>query len=132
MDHELIEAARRVRVKAYAPYSRFGVGAAVRVQDGAIFTGVNVENASYPLSCCAERSAIYQAVGRGYRQFLALAIVGPGPDPLPPCGGCRQVMREFGDFPVFLACQDAEQDVVQTRVADLLPFSFGAEDLHGL
>jgi cytidine deaminase len=98
-DHarELLMRAREARAHAYAPYSRFPVGAALLAQDGRVFTGCNVENASYGLANCAERVAIGKAVSEGVRAFRAVAVVGPEDDaPCPPCGSCRQVLYEFG------------------------------------
>src|SRR5688572_5475496 len=93
----LLERAREVRAHAYAPYSRFPVGAALLAVDGRVFTGCNVENASYGLANCAERVAIGKAVSEGARRFTAIAVVGPEDDvPCAPCGACRQVLYEFG------------------------------------
>src|SRR5207253_1388235 len=89
----LVEAARDARMRAYAPYSRFTVGAAV-LTDAGVFTGVNVENASYPLTVCAERNAIATAIGAGAKKLLEIAVVADTAMPTPPCGGCRQVIRE--------------------------------------
>jgi adenosine deaminase len=123
----LIEAARDARMKAYAPYSRFTVGAAVLTEAG-VFTGVNVENASYPLSVCAERNAIAAAIGAGARKVLEVAIVADTAMPTPPCGGCRQVIREFGkDAIVHMA--NVRGDVRTMTVGQLLPESFGPENL---
>ena len=90
-----MEAASQARARAYAPYSRFRVGAAVLADDGTIYTGANVENASYPLSHCAERVAIHKAVADGHRRLHAVAVVADGAEPTMPCGACRQVMVEF-------------------------------------
>lgn len=94
---ELIEAARRARENAYVPYSKFPVGAAVLSTDGTIFAAPNVENASYGLTICAERAAIFKAVGEGHRDLVAIAIVADTPGPPRPCGACRQVMVEFNE-----------------------------------
>ncbi|MDR3139602.1 MAG: cytidine deaminase [Treponema sp.] len=92
----LFEEARKAADFAYAPYSRFRVGAALLAEDGTVFTGCNVENRSYGLTICAERSALVQGVGRGRRGFIALAIATPdSEDPVGPCGACRQVLSEF-------------------------------------
>lgn len=123
----LIAAASAARERAYARYSGYAVGAAVVSSDGAITTGSNVENAVYPLTMCAERVAIFQAVAAGTRQILAVAVVTENGGS--PCGSCRQVMREFGDeaMPVFIA--DTRGNCRATTLAALLPDSFSAEDL---
>jgi cytidine deaminase len=92
----LVEAAAAARTRAYAPYSGFRVGAAVRTADGSVYTGCNVENASYSLSHCAERVAIHRAVADGHRHLVEVAVVADGAEPVMPCGACRQVMAEFG------------------------------------
>lgn len=124
----LREAATAVREQAYAPYSRFSVGAALLATDGRIFSGANVENASYGLSLCAERSAVAQAVARGVRAFAAAVVVAPGPAPVSPCGMCRQVLAEFApSFPI--RCYTPEGAVLVTSVAELLPHAFGPSSL---
>ncbi|MEA4910387.1 MAG: cytidine deaminase [Chloroflexi bacterium] len=123
----LIEAARQARQWAYAPYSHYAVGAAVLTDSGRVYDGVNVENAAYPTSICAERVAIFKAVSEGERHFQAIAVVtGNGGAP---CGSCRQVMAEFGlDTQVWIA--DADGNLVQeTTVAGLLPGAFLPEHL---
>ena len=95
-DADLLAAAVAARVHAYAPYSSFAVGAALRCADGSVVTGVNVENASYGLSMCAERTAVFAAVALGRTAFEAVAIAGPAGVATPPCGACRQVLAEFG------------------------------------
>lgn len=132
-ERELIAAAERARKTAYAPYSHFTVGAALLCADGTVVTGCNVENASYPLGNCAERTAIFAAVAAGKREFQALAIVGgnegqPADAFCPPCGACRQVMREFcaPDFPIFLA---NGKEIVCRTLSELLPDSFGPNNL---
>ncbi|HXF37153.1 MAG TPA: cytidine deaminase [Actinomycetota bacterium] len=124
---ELVEAARAVREHAYAPYSLFAVGAAV-LAGGRIFTGVNVENASYPLSICAERTAAAAAVAAGERRIEAVAVVGGEREPAPPCGGCRQVLAELGpDAVVVSESVGGERRTWWLR--DLLPHAFGPRDL---
>jgi len=91
----LVEAAKRARTFAYSPYSLVKIGAAVLTSDGSIFTGANVENASYGLTCCAERTAIFKAVSEGKKRIVAIAVVGKSEDYTRPCGACRQVMVEF-------------------------------------
>ena len=122
----LVQEAARARQNAYAPYSRYRVGAAVLTADGRIFTGCNVENAVYPLGLCAERVAIFKAVSEGYRDFKAIAVVTDNGGS--PCGSCRQVMHEFApEMTVFIA--DERGEMRRTTVAELLPDSFGADDL---
>lgn len=118
----LIAAARAVQARAYAPYSHFTVGAAVLAADGTIYTGCNVENASYGLSCCAERNAVFQAVAAGCRDFQALAITGDAPEYTMPCGACRQVLAEF-QIPVIIVTKPDDTYRVLT-LADVLPYSF--------
>lgn len=103
VDAGLVRAAAQARRHAYAPYSRFRVGAAVLTQDGSIFTGANIENASYGLSHCAERVAIHKAVSEGHRTITTVAVVVDGDEPAMPCGACRQVMAEFGVRRVIVA-----------------------------
>lgn len=123
---ELIAAARAARARAYAPYSRFGVGAALRTADGEILTGCNIENASSGLTVCAERVAVWRAVERGQRVFTALAVVTEGG--VMPCGACRQVLAEFSaDLPV--AAADLDGRVRLTTLRELLPWPFRPEDL---
>lgn len=131
---QLIEKAFSVRENAYAPYSGFCVAAAALFDSGKIYTGVNVENASYPVTSCAERNAIAAGIGVGEKRLLAVAIVG-GPkgsanDYCPPCGMCRQVMREFGD-PSALLVLMAKSKTQYREVAldELLPNSFGPDFL---
>jgi cytidine deaminase len=118
----LIAAARGVRERAHAPYSGYQVGAAVLTSGGRIFTGCNVENVSYGLGVCAERNAIAAAVAAGCKDLAGLVVVTASSPPASPCGACRQVMAEFGDFPVVLAGLDGDERV--TTVLDLLPDAF--------
>lgn len=123
---ELIEQACRIRQHSYSPYSRFRVGAALRGRSGSIYLGTNVENASFGLAICAERSAVAAAVAAGEREFTAIAICADGPAPTPPCGACRQVLLEFGpDLLVLLAGdQGTAGPIRQSSVAELLPEAF--------
>src|SRR6266478_9457574 len=101
---ELLTAARAVRLHAHAPFSGFQVGAALETEDGRIITGCNVENATYGLTVCAERVAVFKAVSEGHRRFRRIAIVADTTSPTPPCGACRQILWEFcGDSEVMLA-----------------------------
>jgi cytidine deaminase len=119
----LLAHAREARRNAYVPYSEFPVGAALLARDGRVFTGVNVENASYGLGNCAERVAIGKAVSEGAREFAAIAVVGPQDDlACSPCGACRQVMHEFAPEMVLVTPDGAGWSTV--RVADLLPGAF--------
>jgi cytidine deaminase len=121
----LVAAARAVRERAYAPYSKFLVGAAVLDEQGRVFAGCNVENAAYPQGWCAETSALAQMIGAGGRQVLALAVVGVAEEAVTPCGGCRQKLREFAaaDCPVWAA--DLHTVRARFTLAQLLPASFG-------
>ena len=116
----LISEARSVRERAYAPYSRFPVGAALLGKSGRIFTGCNVENLSFGLTICAERAAICTAIAAGEREFVAIAVVADSREPVTPCGACRQVLVEFAsDLEI---CSANLQDVrYETRIAALLP-----------
>ncbi len=118
----LVAAATKVRNHAHAPYSGYLVGAAVLTTDGRVFAGCNVENASYGLGVCAERHAVAAAVAEGCREFAGVAVVTQSNPPAAPCGACRQVLAEFGDFPVILAGLDGGR--VSTTVGSLLPLAF--------
>jgi|UniRef100_A0A7V3VSS9 cytidine deaminase len=119
---ELIKKAEEAKEKAYAPYSKFDVGAAIETESGKVYTGCNVENSSFGLSMCAERVAIFKAVSDGETKFKRIAIVANTKGPVSPCGACRQVMAEFGNFEVILANDSG--DVEHTDVKALLPGSF--------
>ncbi len=128
---KLIDEARAARELAYAPYSKFKVGAALECKDGRVFRGCNVENASYGLCNCAERTALFSAIASGYRpgDFAALAVIGQTEGPIAPCGACRQVILELGgnELPVVLTNLDG--DVFETTAAAQLPNAFGGRDL---
>ena len=125
----LIRAAIAAREQAYAPYSRFAVGAALLTASGRVFSGCNVENAAYGHSICAERTAIVSAVAAGHRDFVALAVVTPTARPASPCGACRQTMVEFNpDMTVILT--NLQGDTIQTTARELLPGAFMPEDLE--
>ena len=130
MTHEhLIDEARKARELAYAPYSRFLVGAALETSDGKIFYGCNVENASYGLCNCAERTAFFSAVAAGYRpgQFKTLAVIGQTDGPIAPCGACRQVMIELGSPKLEVVLSNLDGKVEVTSAAALLPGAFYLE-----
>lgn len=130
----LIKSALAVQKNSYAPYSHFNVSAAVLCGSGKVYTGVNVENASYPAGLCAERTAIFHAVAEGERTIRAIAIMGGAEhvitDYCSPCGVCRQVMREFGDPKnVLVIMAKSEDDYTEMTLEQLLPLSFGPENL---
>jgi len=123
----LLKEAQQARHNAYAPYSKYKVGAALLTESGKVYTGVNVENAAYPLSICAERTAVFKAVSDGESKFSAIVVVTENGGS--PCGSCRQVMAEFApDMDVIIAAEDGRIDL-ETTVADLLPYYFSPEDL---
>ena len=130
-DDALLQAALEARAQAYAPYSRFAVGAALRDERGRIHSGCNVENAAYPQGLCAEAVALGALVCAGGRRVVAAAVVADGPAPVTPCGGCRQKLREVAadDMPVLCAStQGARQ---RATLGELLPASFGPQHLKG-
>jgi cytidine deaminase len=127
-DGVLFEAARAARTRAYAPYSNFAVGAAVLTASGQIYIGANVENASYGLTVCAERAAIFAAVSAGERRLVAVAVATDAPDVTPPCGACRQVISEFGPEASVIA-QGAGRVTARWTLAELLPHAFGPPSL---
>ena len=125
---KLIEAANEARERAFAPYSNFKVGAAVETTDGEIFIGCNIESASYGLTVCAERVAIWKAVSEGKKGFKTIAVVVDTEELTPPCGVCRQIIWEFcGDVPVILANLQGKSEVVQMK--ELLPRAFDTKFL---
>lgn len=122
-DQILIKHALQAQQHAYAPYSKFNVGAALRTKTGHVFTGCNVENCSYGLTVCAERIAIFSAVTQGYHKFESMVVVTPGDDLGSPCGACLQVMREFApDLRIILANTIADYQIFQ--LCDFLPLPF--------
>jgi cytidine deaminase len=124
-DSELIAAARRARRRAVATFSGFKVGAALETADGTIVTGCNIENATYGLTICAERVAMFTALSEGHRRFRAVAVVADTQAPTPPCGACRQILWEFGgDLEVILA--NLRREAARYRLGDLLPLPFDA------
>ena len=131
MTNKVIEAATLARENSYAPYSKFRVGAALLLKNGEIIRGCNIENASYGLCNCAERTALFTAYAKGYRKddIVAMGISGDTEGPISPCGACRQVMSELlnKDTPVYLT--NLKGDVKEFKVAELLPYSFDGSDL---
>ena len=132
-DHDtmqrLVDAARAAREKAYAPYSRFAVGAALLDEQGRVHAGCNIENAAYPQGQCAEASAIAHLVLAGGQRIVAAVVVGVAADPVTPCGGCRQRLREFADDDAPVWAADLQTIRAQYTLGQLLPASFGPDHL---
>lgn len=126
---KLMEEAKKAREKAYVPYSKFPVGAALLTADGQVIHGCNIENSAYSMTNCAERTAFFKAVSEGIMDFQALAVTGDTEGPISPCGACRQVIAEFCDtnMPVYLT--NLNGVVKETTVGELLPGAFSKEDL---
>lgn len=127
---ELVAGAKSASTRAYCPYSRFPVGAAVLTVSGEVFTGCNVENASYGLTICAERNAVFAMVAAGARQIAAVVIYTPTDTASAPCGACRQVINEFGPNARILCVADGA-DRIDMPVSELLPAAFGPHNLSG-
>lgn len=123
-DTDLVKLAVEASKHAYVPYSNFPIGAAVKTKSGKIFTGCNIENASFGLTNCGERTAIFKAVSEGYRDFEEIAIFGETQNPVSPCGACRQVMAEFFDESAHVTLISSELKTVVMTVKELLPYSF--------
>ena len=128
---KLVEAARKARERAYAPYSHYQVGAALVTASGRIFTGCNIENAAYGATVCAERVAVFKAVSEGERDFMALAVAASGEDMTSPCGTCRQVLYEFAPNLILYLTGDRGQRVEKVMLQELLPRAFGPDHLTG-
>ena len=126
-DKELIEVARKAREFSYSPYSKFKVGAAVLTKDGRVYSGCNIENASFGVTNCAERTAIFKAVSEGAREIDTVAIIADTPGPCSPCGACRQAMSEFKVKRVIMTNLKGETKSVSLQ--ELLPYSFSDADL---
>ena len=127
----LFEAAKAIQAKAYAPYSRFKVGAAIGTQGGRVFTGCNVENAAYPVGTCAEAGAIAAMIAAGESRIEAIVVMGEGEHLVTPCGGCRQRIREFASPETSIHVAGPEGIRKRFTLDDLLPFSFGPDNLNG-
>ncbi|MBM3311584.1 MAG: cytidine deaminase [Candidatus Aminicenantes bacterium] len=121
---KLLAAALKARKKAYAPYSRFSVGAAVLASDGRVFSGCNVENASFGLTCCAERNAIFAMVASGGKKIQEVLVIGETAEPLPPCGACRQVMAEFASPSTVIHLCNRRGESLDVTLEELLPRRF--------
>ena len=124
---DLVRIANQVRKWAYAPYSKYQVGAAVLTESGCIYDGVNIENAAYPVTICAERVAIFKAVSNGEKEFQAIAVVTKNGGM--PCGSCRQVMAEFSPEMLVIIADENETIEVEKKITDLLPGAFRADSL---
>ena len=126
-DEELIAVAKKYREFSYSPYSKFKVGAAVLTKKGNVYGGCNIENSSYPLTNCAERTAIFKAVSEGEKEFEAIALIADTEGPCSPCGACRQVMGEFKIDKIIMANLKGNKKVV--TLEEVLPFAFSEKDL---
>ncbi len=127
-EKDLVLKAIDIKKNSYSPYSLFSVGAALLCEDGEIFTGVNVENVSFGLTVCAERTAFFKAISEGKRKFTAIAISG-GDSFLPPCGACRQVMAEFCDKDFKVIFVKNENEYITKTLDEILPYSFSEVDM---
>lgn len=128
MTDPLVAAARQAQERAYCPYSQYRVGAALEAEDGRVFVGCNVENASYGLTNCAERSAVFTAVSAGARRFRRIVVATDSEPPAPPCGACRQVLAEFGAELIVESVGPTQSK--RWRIAELLPDAFSKEMLQ--
>ncbi len=126
----LIEESKKAREKAYVPYSKFEVGAAILTTDGKIYHGCNIENAAYSMCNCAERTALFKAYSEGDRDFSMLAVIADTDRPCSPCGACRQVISELCPQDMKVVLTNLKGDVLEITVAELLPGAFSPEDLH--
>lgn len=129
MNQNLMQAAKEAWEKAYVPYSKFRVGAAIQTKSGKIYKGCNIENAAYPVTCCAERVAIFKAISEGEKEFQRLAVIADTERPVPPCGSCRQALSEFCDPSMEIEIGNLNGDVKVMTMEELLPFSFTPKDL---
>ena len=127
---KLIEEAKKARNKAYTPYSKFKVGAAVVTKSGKIFHGCNIENAAYSMCNCAERTALFSAYAHDEKEFTTMAVIADTPGPVSPCGACRQVISELCSKDMVIILSNLQGDVQEITVKDLLPGAFSAEDLN--
>jgi cytidine deaminase len=127
---QLIEEAKKAREKAYVPYSKFGVGAALLTTDGKVYHGCNIENAAYSMCNCAERTALFKAYSEGDRDFQLMAIVADTDRPCSPCGACRQVISELCSKDMIVVLTNLKGHIQKITVGDLLPGAFSSEDLH--
>ena len=121
---ELLQIANKVKLNSYSPYSKFKVGAVLVTDEGTLYSGVNVENASYGLTNCAERSAIFSAVSAGERKFKTIVLVSDAEDFITPCGACRQVLMEIGGKDLEVVMSNSENEIRILKLEELLPLSF--------
>ncbi len=128
MKDKLIQTAKNALDYAYVPYSTFKVGAALVTKSGNIYSGCNIENASYPLTCCAERTAIFKAVSEGEKELVEMAVIADSEGPVSPCGACRQVMTEFFSPDAIIYLTNLTGDLKVTTVKELLPYSFSLHE----
>ncbi len=127
---ELIQIANKVKANSYSPYSKFRVGAALLTQEGEIYTGVNVENSSYGLTNCAERTAIFKAVSEGEKNFRTIVITSDADDFIPPCGACRQVLMEICGKDLEVVMTNNDNEIRILKIEELLPLSFNKDYLE--
>ncbi|WP_438286933.1 cytidine deaminase [Peribacillus butanolivorans] len=128
--NELIEEAKKAREKAYVPYSKFKVGAALLTADGKVYHGCNIENAAYSMCNCAERTALFSAYAHNNRKFTKLAVVADTDRPVSPCGACRQVISELCEQDMMVVLTNLNGDIKELTVQELLPGAFSPEDLN--
>jgi cytidine deaminase len=129
IDDTLFAAAEAIRARAYAPYSKFTVGAAILADDGKVYSGCNIENAAFPQGNCAETSAIAAMIAGGGRRIKRIYVTGPGASPVTPCGGCRQRIREFADPDVTIISHGVDGAPLFSTLGEMLPHSFGPDFL---
>lgn len=129
-NRDLLNQANEIKNKAYVPYSGFPVGAALLSRSGEIYTGCNIENAAYPVSCCAERIAIFKAIADGESDFSEMTVTADTERPISPCGSCRQVMSEFFDSNMKINLTNVHNHTKTVTMEELLPFSFQSDDLR--
>ncbi|PGY11362.1 cytidine deaminase [Bacillus sp. AFS031507] len=128
--NDLIVEAKKAREFAYAPYSKFKVGAALLSKDGQVYHGCNIENAAYSMTNCAERTALFKAYSEGVKQFDSLVVVADTDGPVSPCGACRQVISELCDAEMEVVLTNLKGDILKLKVKDLLPGAFSPKDLN--
>lgn len=128
MKNKLILTAKEALENAYVPYSNFKVGAALLTKSGKVYSGCNIENSSFSLACCAERTAIFKAISEGEIELTSMAVIADTEGPVSPCGACRQVMTEFFTSDAQIYLSDLQGNIMETTVKDLLPYSFSLQE----